>query len=54
MTKEKLKVCKWKYDEDYNCWQTDCGVLYHIHKGTPKDNDMKFCHICDLPLESKE
>jgi len=43
--------CKWKlYHRSYNIWESDCGVLWDLNAGTPKDNGMNFCLKCGKEL----
>jgi len=44
------KKCKWKYAEAHSCWETGCGNVFVLIKGTPEDNDMKYCPYCGRPL----
>ena len=43
--------CKWKQDEIYGYYKTDCGREYHINEGTPGENDMNYCTYCGKILE---
>ena len=48
---EKAKEpCEWIYDENGECWIASCGELFTFDKGTPKDNNMKFCCSCGKPI----
>jgi hypothetical protein len=41
-----MKTCEWKYNEDYDCYDTDCGNSFSLDNGTPKENCMKYCPYC--------
>ena len=43
--------CEWSQDNDGN-WTTECGGMFVINEGTPKDNDMRFCCYCGKPLKT--
>lgn len=43
--------CEWSQDDDGN-WTTECGGMFVISEGTPKDNDMSFCCYCGEPLKT--
>ncbi|KKN21679.1 hypothetical protein LCGC14_0923070 [marine sediment metagenome] len=50
-----ITICAWSNEnEDYNTWQTDCGNLWQIIDGTPKDNKMRFCPYCGRPIMELE
>lgn len=43
--------CNWTYnnpwgDDDCDYWETECGGLFQITEGTPKDNKMGYCPYC--------
>jgi hypothetical protein len=42
------ETCNWIKDKDneYNTWNTDCGNMFTIEGGTPKENGMTFCCYC--------
>jgi len=44
--KPPTRVCDWKHDENYNCYDTTCGHAFVINDGTPAENDMKYCPYC--------
>ena len=50
--KQKMKeVCKWKYDEDFEYYNTSCGEEYALNDGTVEctsleDNKIKHCPFC--------
>ena len=37
-------ICKWTYDEDYDCWETECGFEYCV--GSLELNDYYHCPQC--------
>ncbi len=46
-------VCEWKKGENhdaYGDWHSSCNVEWELNYGSPKDNGMKFCPFCGLPL----
>ena len=43
--------CHWVQEgNDDNTWESDCGNTFCINDGTPKQNDLRFCPFCGLPL----
>lgn len=48
-----MSKCIWKEDEDGTCWTTECGELFVLMEGTPKDNKMNYCPYCGKKLEQK-
>jgi len=45
--KQKLEEkCEWKYDEDYEYYNTSCGVEYALTDGTLEDNEHYHCPFC--------
>lgn len=40
------ETCNWIQDDDDGNWVTDCGGIFVIIDGTPRDNEMKFCPYC--------
>ena len=49
--KEEI-FCLWTYDEDYDCYNTDCGESFVVLEGTPEENHMKYCVYCGKELIS--
>lgn len=42
--KQKLEEkCEWKYDEDYDYYNTSCGTEYTLLGGTLEDHYCPFC-----------
>lgn len=42
-----VKQCKWTLvDEDCACYETDCGEVFELNAGTPKENKIGFCCYC--------
>ena len=39
-----MEECVWREEDGY--WDTDCGHVFVINEGTPKENDMQFCCCC--------
>ena len=45
--KQKMKeVCKWKYDEDFEYYNTSCGAEYGLIDGTLEENEHHHCPFC--------
>ncbi len=44
------KVCDWTYDEDEDCWHTECGECFVLNDGTPEENNFKYCYHCGKEL----
>ena len=40
------QTCIWKQDEFSGEWVSECGGLWELIEGTPKDNRMNFCPYC--------
>lgn len=36
--------CVWRETEEM--WEADCGVAWTFNNGGPKENSMKYCHVC--------
>jgi len=53
MTKPKVKLCKWRQDDDGN-WVTSCKNIFILIHGTPTENDMRFCYYCGKRIEGGE
>ena len=51
---KKEKVCKWKYDEAYDFWDTACEESFCLIEGTLKDNKMKYCPYCGGRIKATE
>lgn len=45
----QMPTCHWREDSEGN-WHMDCGTIYIINHGTPKENGMNFCHKCGKKL----
>ena len=46
-----VDYCKWEEDED--CWKTECGNKFELTEGTPQDNEMKYCPFCGRKIKWK-
>ena len=46
-----MGICRWKYDEIQDSWETDCGNDFVLMNGTPADNRMQYCPYCGYRLE---
>lgn len=46
--------CKWEYQEDEDCWDTECGGKFVMLEATPAENDMRFCPYCGGALVQDE
>jgi len=45
--------CLWRIDGmpwDWNVWAADCGLLWDITDGTPRENEMNYCPKCGRVL----
>ena len=40
------EVCKWRYDENHDYWDTECDHAYCLISGTLKENDHIHCPYC--------
>lgn len=45
-----LERCLWEYQEDEDCWDTECGNKFTLIDGTPIENDFHFCPYCGKEL----
>ena len=54
MNARKRVRCIWTYDDSTDSWDTGCGEKWTLINGTPRENGMKYCHGCGLPLTPKE
>lgn len=45
-----MAECKWEYQEDEDCWDTECGNKFVLEVGTPIENDFHFCPYCGRDL----
>lgn len=44
-------TCEWTpSDEGEDLWDTQCGHLFILTCGTPKDHGFRFCCYCGKPL----
>ena len=43
--------CEWSQDDD-GYWETECGGMFALIEGTPRENDMNFCCYCGKPLKT--
>ena len=46
-------VCEWKYNDDDECWDTDCDDKFQFMGGTPIDNGFEYCPYCGRELITK-
>ena len=44
-------TCKWKYDENYNMYETDCENAFIFLEGRKSDNGFLFCPYCGKKIE---
>ena len=45
--KQKMEEkCEWKYDEDYEYYNTSCGAEYGLIDGTLEENEHHHCPFC--------
>jgi hypothetical protein len=54
MDEPKVETCEWKYDEDMDYYHSQCDEYWTIFEGTPKENNMKFCHGCGKLIKVKQ
>jgi len=55
--KQKVKEkCEWKYDEDFEYYNTSCGAEYALYDGTLEENEHHHCPFCGrkISLLTKE
>lgn len=45
------ETCKWKYDECYNMYETDCENAFIFNEGRKSDNGFLFCPYCGKKIE---
>ena len=48
--------CTWVQDgdPDSDTWATDCGNMFILNEGSPKENDLKFCCYCGKPIDEEK
>lgn len=52
-TPPQRKPCTWKQTDDIHMpdtWEADCGAVWTLMDGGPKDNDMHHCPKCGNPI----
>ena len=52
---ENVQTCMWKEEGDEFeslGWETDCGNIFVLTEGTPKDKGMKYCCFCGKTLNA--
>ncbi len=47
----KMDKCYWKYDNNYDYWETTCNNAFFLENGTPSDNEMIYCCYCGKEIE---
>ena len=53
--KQKMEeVCKWKYDEDFEYYNTSCGAEYALYDGTLEENENYYCPFCGKKILLKQ
>ena len=45
--------CVWTREED-GIYETSCGDRQRFYRGTPKDNNCKYCHYCSKKIKEHE
>ena len=46
-----MNKCEWqKVYDDYNIWESECGLTWELIDGTPKENNMNYCPNCGKQL----
>jgi hypothetical protein len=48
---ENQKVCTWEWDECCDTYETTCGKSWILLEGDCRENDVKYCHNCGLPVK---
>ena len=46
-----MEKCKWVLEEEECAYETSCGDSFILNYGSLKDNGIKFCCFCGLPIE---
>lgn len=49
MTKPHWKKIHNEYADSYEC--SECGVVWDLDDGTPKDNEMYYCPKCGAKMD---
>lgn len=48
------KQCIWKIDNDFNLWESDCGLVWEMtDHDTPTEKEMNCCPKCGRKLVTK-
>lgn len=43
-----------EYEQEYNAWQcSECGKVWLLAYGTPKENEMNYCTKCGADMRKK-
>ena len=53
-SQEEARECKWKYDDDHDKYDTDCGRAFSFMVDTPKENDYLFCPGCGKRIKEED
>ncbi len=48
----KLNTCGWKYDEDIDSYNTNCGQSFFFATGNAKDNKFNVCPFCGMKINA--
>jgi hypothetical protein len=48
------QTCYWRRDGSFESYETACGHCWQFINGGVKDNEVKFCMYCGLPVEESE
>jgi len=46
-------VCTWEQDLYHDAWKTECGGLFQVMNGTPRENGMLFCPYCGRAIDEE-
>ena len=53
MKKRKVGVCIWKFDSQYDYYNTSCDNLFEFSADGPNENKFLYCPYCGNKLEVK-
>ena len=46
-------TCEWIYNDDDECWDTNCDEKFQFIDGTPLNNGFEYCPYCGRKLVEK-
>lgn len=51
----KRKSCKWSYDEDSYCYETQCGRAFVLNNDASlEENHINYCAFCGRKIETQK